>query len=214
MTSKLGGVSSGAAHKPSRGEIRRAAIVAAATDVFLEHGFAAATLDDVVRRAGGSRATLYGHFGGKEGLFAAIIAQQCELIVAPLQALSEEDRTPEKVLADVGRCFMDILMSARGLGLYRMVSAEAARFPALGAQVFACGPKAAADRLAVYLQTQVETGVLALPDADLAARHFLEMVKGDLHTRALFNVAPMPTSAEIDTCVKGAVATFLTGARR
>ncbi len=199
-------------HKLSRGEIRRAAIVAAATDVFLEHGFGAATLDDVVRRAGGSRATLYEHFGGKKGLFAAIIAHQCELIVAPL-ALSEDEGAPEKVLADVGRRFMDILMSPRGLGLYRMVSAEAARFPALGAQVFASGPKAAADRLAVYLRAQVKAGVLLLPDVDLAARHFLEMVKGELHTRALFNVAPMPTPAEIDACVKGAVATFLTGAR-
>lgn len=203
----------GAAHKPSRGELRRAAIVAAATDVFLENGFGTATLDDVVRRAGGSRTTLYEHFGSKEGLFAAIIAEQCELIVAPLQAASEVGGPPEKVLVDVGRRFMDILMSPRGLGLYRMVSAEAARFPALGAQVFACGPKAAADRLAIYLRAQVEAGALALPDTDLAARHFLEMVKGDLHTRALFNVAPLPTSVEIDACVKGAVATFLDGAR-
>lgn len=213
MRSGLVDVSSVAAQKPSRGEMRRAAIVAAATDVFLEHGFGAATLDDVVRRAGGSRATLYENFGSKEGLFAAIIARQCDLIVAPLKALSEDDGAPEDVLAAVGRRFMDILMSPRGLGLYRMVSAEAARFPALGAQVFACGPKAAADRLAVYLRAQVEAGTLSVPDADLAARHFLEMVKGDLHTRALFNVAPAPKSAEIDACVKSAVAIFLTGAR-
>ncbi|MGE3474849.1 MAG: TetR/AcrR family transcriptional regulator [Rhodospirillaceae bacterium] len=213
MSSGSAGVSSGAARKPSRGEIRRAAIVAAAAEVFLEHGFGAATLDDVVRRAGGSRATLYGAFGSKEGLFAAIIAHQCELIVAPLKALSEEAGAPEDVLTGVGRRFMEILMSPRGVGLYRMVSAEAARFPALGVHVFASGPKAAADRLAVYLQAQVKAGALSLPDADLAARHFLEMVKGDLHTRALFNVAPLPTPAEIDVCVKGAVATFLKGAR-
>ncbi len=199
--------------KRSRGEIRRAAIVAAATDVFLDQGFAAATLDDVVRRAGGSRATLYQNFGSKEGLFAAIIAKQCELVVAPLKALSEGDGRPEDVLAELGRCFMDILMSPRGLGLYRMVSAEASRFPALGAQVFASGPKAAADQLAVYLRAQVKAGTLRLPNVDLAARHFLEMVKGDLHTRALFNVAPLPTAAEIETCVTGAVDTFLTGAR-
>lgn len=213
MSSEAPDVSSGAAQKPSRGEARRAAIVAAATDVFLELGFEAATLDQVVRRAGGSRATLYEHFGGKEGLFAAIIAQQCDLIVEPLKALSEDDGAPEDVLAAVGRRFMDILMSPRGLGLYRMVSAEAARFPALGARVFASGPKAAADRLAGYLRAQIKAGVLAVPDADLAARQFLEMVKGDLHTRALFNVTPAPTDAEVDLCVKGAVATFLTGAR-
>lgn len=213
MSSDAPDVSLEAGRKPSRGEVRRAALVAAATEVFLEYGFGAATLDEVVRRAGGSRATLYENFGSKEGLFAAIIAQQCELIVAPLKAFPEEGGAPEEVLAGVGRRVMDVLMSPRGISLYRMVSAEAARFPALGAQVFANGPQAAADGLARYLRAQMKVGVLAVSDADLAARHFLEMVKGDLHTRALFNVVPSPTAAEIETCVNGAVTTFLAGAR-
>lgn len=201
-------------HKPTRGETRRAAIMAAATDIFLEQGFGAATLDEVVRRAGGSRATLYEHFGSKEGLFAAIIAEQCAVVVAPLDVLPRDHGAPEDVLYAVGRRFLEILMNPRGLGLYRLVSAEAARFPALGAQVFSSGPKAAADHLAGYLRTQVAAGGLALPDVDLAARHFLEMVKGDLHTRALFAVAPAPSDMEIDACVRGAVATFLGGARK
>jgi AcrR family transcriptional regulator len=199
--------------KPSRGEARRAALVAAATDVFLERGFGAATLDEVVRRAGGSRATLYENFGSKEGLFAAIIAAQCALVVEPLRTLAQEKGALEDVLFAVGRRFLDILMNPRGLGLYRMVSAEAGRFPALGQQVFESGPKAAADQLAGYLRDQIKAGTLALDDADLAARHFLEMVKGDLHTRTLFAAGPAPTSAEIDMCVRGAVRIFLAGAR-
>jgi len=200
--------------RPTRGQIRCAAIVAAATDVFLEVGFGAATLDEVVRRAGGSRATLYENFGSKEGLFAAIIAAQCAQIVEPLRALAHDGGAPEDVLFAVGRRFLDILMSPRGLGLYRLVSAEAGRFPALGMQVFESGPKAAADQLAGYLQSQVEAGTLVLEDTDLAARHFLEMVKGDLHTRALFAAGPAPASDEIDTCVRAAVRLFLAGARR
>ena len=199
--------------RPSRGQIRRAAFVTAATDVFLEYGFGAATLDEVVRRAGGSRATLYENFGSKEGLFAAIIAAQCALVVEPLRTLAQEKGAPEEVLFAVGRRFLDILMNPRGLGLYRLVSAEAGRFPALGKQVFESGPKAAADQLAGYLRRQVKAGTLVLDDADLAARHFLEMVKGDLHTRALFAAGPAPTSDEIDICVHGAVRIFLTGVR-
>lgn len=197
----------------SRGHARRKAIMAAAAEVFLEQGFGAATLDEVVRRAGGSRATLYEHFGGKEGLFAAIITEECAAMVAPLEPIAA-DGAPADVLYAVGRRFLDILTSARGLGLYRLVSAESVRFPALGAQVFAAGPKTAAEHLASYLRRQIDIGVLALPDADLGARHFLEMIKGDLHTRALFNVAPPPSADEIDSCVRGAVATFLTGARK
>ena len=56
----------------------------AAKAVFVEHGYAGATLDDVIEQAGGSRATLYKQFGGKEGLFAAVIAEIAAEMVAPL----------------------------------------------------------------------------------------------------------------------------------
>jgi AcrR family transcriptional regulator len=212
MNDVLASVSSVKPRKRTRGEIRRAAIMTAATEVFLEHGFGAATLDEVVRRAGGSRATLYENFGSKEGLFAAIIAEQCAKVVEPLQIVPHAKGRPEDVLYAVGKRFLGVLMHPGGLGLYRLVSAEGARFPDLVTQVFARGPKAAADHLAGYFRTQIKQGVLALADADLAARHFLEMVKGDLHTRALFGVPPAPTVSEIEACVRGAVATFLNGA--
>lgn len=213
MDRGLTDVSSERPRKPSRGEIRRAAIVAAASDVFLEYGFGAATLDEIVRRSGGSRATLYENFGSKEGLFAAIIAEQCAGVVEPLQVVPHAKGRPEDVLYAVGKRFLGILMQPGGLGLYRLVSAEGARFPELAARVFEAGPKAAADQLSGYFRTQVKQGELAIDDPDLAARHFLEMVKGDLHTRALFGVPPAPTPAEIETCVRGAVTTFLEGAR-
>ncbi len=48
--------------------------------VFDEKGYAEATLDDVIGRSGGSRQTLYALFGGKQGLFEAIISENCETI--------------------------------------------------------------------------------------------------------------------------------------
>ncbi|MGE4064372.1 MAG: TetR/AcrR family transcriptional regulator [Rhodospirillaceae bacterium] len=206
-------VSQEESRKPSRGALRRAAIMAAAREVFLERGFGAATLDEVVRRAGGSRATLYENFGSKEGLFAAIVAEQCDLVVEPLQVVPHARGRPEDVLYAVGKRFLGVLMNAGGLGLYRLVSAEGARFPELAARVFESGPRAAADQLAGYFRSQVKQGTLTLEDPDLAARHFLEMVKGDLHTRALFGVPPPPTDGEIEACVRGAVTIFLRGAR-
>ena len=72
-----------AAKKSRRGERRRAAILKAATAVFLRRGFEGATLDEVIGRSGGSRTTLYEQFGGKEGLFAAIIDDLCHRLTAP-----------------------------------------------------------------------------------------------------------------------------------
>src|SRR3954462_7366120 len=106
-----------------RGEARRAAILAAAREVFLEHGYGATTLDDIIRRSGGSRATIYQQFGSKEGLFGAIIAQVCADIVAPLAEI-EDGGDLETTLRAIGRRYLDALLDPQGLALYRLVVGE------------------------------------------------------------------------------------------
>lgn len=54
------------------GQARRAAILAAALDSFLEHGVAGASIEDVCARSGASVGSVYHHFGGKEGLAGAV----------------------------------------------------------------------------------------------------------------------------------------------
>jgi AcrR family transcriptional regulator len=179
--------------------------------VFLERGFEAATLDEVIRRAGGSRATLYAQFGDKAGLFAAIIADMCEQLSEPLRAeIANAVRSPEETLRALAAALMRVLMSAEGLALYRLVIGQSVRFPELGRQVFEAGPQVGATILAAYLRQQTKAGRLRVRDPELSARHFLEMVKGDLHTRALFGLAP-PSRAEIARCVGEAARTFVAG---
>lgn len=197
-----------ASKKNPRGERRRTALLDAAKAVFVEHGYAGATLDDVIDRAGGSRATLYQQFGGKEGLFAAIIAQICAGIVAPLE---RADEPPERLLLFFGRSFMTGLMEPEGLALYRVLIGEAERFPDLAAAVYRSGPAVAAQQLAVHLRRWTAEGRISVRDPDLAARQFLEMVKGDLHLRALLRLAPPPSQQEIEDCVAAAVKLFLRG---
>lgn len=193
--------------KNPRGERRRAAMLDAAKAVFIEHGYADATLDEVIRRSGGSRATLYKQFGDKEGLFAAIIADICADIVAPL-AKSASGQEPQAVLLAFGRAFMAGLMEPRGLALYRVLIGEAARFPELAEAVYRAGPAIAAEQLAKQLRRWVSEKRFRLADPDLAARQFLEMIKGDLHFRALIRLQA-PTEAEIDDCVRAGVRLFL-----
>ena len=66
---------------PDRGVARRQAFLLAAREVFLEQGYEAASVNDVVRRAGGSLATLYAQFGNKEGLFLAVVQDQHERFI-------------------------------------------------------------------------------------------------------------------------------------
>jgi TetR/AcrR family transcriptional repressor of mexJK operon len=182
----------------------------AAKAVFIEDGYADTTLDEVIRRSGGSRATLYKQFGDKEGLFAAIISDLCAEIVTPL-ANSASGQEPEAVLLAFGRAFMTGLMEPSGLALYRVLIGEAVRFPELAAAVYRAGPAVAAEELAKHLRRWIAEKQIRLADPDLAARQFLELIKGDLHFRALLRLEPHPTAAEIDACVRSAVRLFLEG---
>jgi AcrR family transcriptional regulator len=55
-------------------ESTRASLLARATEAFAAHGYADAPLDDLVRAAGLTKGALYHHFGSKQGLFEAVIA--------------------------------------------------------------------------------------------------------------------------------------------
>src|SRR3954470_861483 len=144
----------GLAAAATRGERRRAAILAAAGAIFLDRGFERATLGAIIARSGGSRATIYAEFGGKEGLFAAIIDELCGNLVGRLAETEVADAPLEETLRAFGRAFMEVLMSPVGLALYRTVIAESVRFPRLGEAVYRAGPLAGSARLAAYFSTR------------------------------------------------------------
>jgi len=72
-----------------RKEARPAEIVDAALEVFAEKGFASAKLDDIARRAGISKATLYLYFDTKEEIFRAVCAIGGRRSDAPERAIVE-----------------------------------------------------------------------------------------------------------------------------
>ena len=59
---------------PPLGDARAVEILGAAYDVFLDKGFAQATMLDVARRARASKETLYARFGSKKKLFESLMA--------------------------------------------------------------------------------------------------------------------------------------------
>ena len=176
----------------SRLEARREAILAAATAAFLEHGFAGATLDDVIASAGGSRATVYAQFGNKEGLFAAIIAGVCDRMLAPLDAAIDAGRPLADVLRAFALRYATAFLEPGRVALFRVAAA----------------------RLGDYLAGAKRRRELKVRHPAIAARIFLEMITGDLHKRALFGVPPAPSPAEIEEVVEAAVASFLSGCAR
>jgi len=190
---------------------RRDAFLAAAQEVFQEKGYAEATLDDVIARSGGSRQTLYALFGGKQGLFEAIISETCETIFRGFTPLQLASRAPDEVLREVGIRFLAIVTSPACLSLNRLVVAEAPRIPEVVQRFWKLGPGRSRAFLAEFFDRQIERGQLWMPDSRAGAEYFLEMLSGTVRLQCLLGLRQPPTSQEIEEIVQGAVAQFLNG---
>jgi AcrR family transcriptional regulator len=180
----------------------------AAFEVFLERGYAGASVDAVVERAGGSKETLYSHFGSKAGLLKAIIEQRAEGLTAAFD-VPADDTHSDAFLTKIAIGYLDLVLNPRGLALFRLVVAEAGRMPEVGDILFRTGPEALANRLAARLRRWEARGDIKVADPDRAAVVFFAMVRGDLHLRALLNPTRMPTAAEIERHAAFVVNRFL-----
>lgn len=200
-----------AVRRTERGEQRRQALMEAARQVFLEHGYEGASIEEVMRRVGGSKASLYSYFGSKEGLFFDILAEQSEQFMKDLKIPDAADEDVEQTLKAVGRRFLRQMLDENRLGLYRVIFAEAQRFPDLARRFFERGPQRSREAMAQYLQLQAEAGRLDCPDSDFAAAQFFELIKGRPHSAVLFGQAPFARGAGLEAHVESSVRLFLYG---
>lgn len=115
-------------------EDRRKAILAAALAVFSEGGFAQARLDDVARKAGIAKGTVYLYFPTKEALFEELIRSAVNPVLTTLEALSHAPDVPFTVLLEklFGLFRAEVLGTDRRLVL-RLLLSEGARFPEVAA---------------------------------------------------------------------------------
>jgi TetR/AcrR family transcriptional regulator, mexJK operon transcriptional repressor len=193
-----------------RGEARARALLAEARKLFLEQGYERTNVNELVRHTGGSMATLYRYFGGKAGLFAAMMDEVREELLTPLTRLGSARDTPEAFLTCLGEAFLRLTVSREGVGFFRVLVAETHKFPELQ-QAVGRGFAQLTHHLAGYLDGQVAKGVLALPDTRRAAAQFFEMVKGQAQLLAVMGLGEAPTEPEMRAQVDAAVHLFLHG---
>jgi AcrR family transcriptional regulator len=115
-----------------RKDARPGELASAALDLFIEKGFSATRLDDVAKRAGVSKGTLYLYFDSKEDLFKAVVR---EGIIAKYAEFEEEMRnfsgnTPDLLRELVNR-WWDQIGATRLGGITKLMMSEAGNFPEL-----------------------------------------------------------------------------------
>lgn len=180
-------------------------IIKAATGLFLEKGFGGVSMEEIARKAGVAKQTLYSYFNGKEALFKAIVRRRCEAVFDALPEGSGNHSDMKSYLATLGNRVMDILFTEETIELYRLVVAETPRFPELGHMYYETGPKAAVDMLAAYFQRcGVKKG-----DSRAWAEQFFGMLTGSLLNRALLDVKLTLSRAERQKTAERTAAFFL-----
>jgi len=123
-------VPSSAARK-ARNLDRREAILSAALDEFSSRGFEAARLDDVARRAGVAKGTIYLYFRDKESLFQELIRAMLTPLVGTIEAMGKAD-LPLPALADsIVELFVREVYETRRKDVVRLMISEGRRFPKL-----------------------------------------------------------------------------------
>src|SRR5437667_8795557 len=115
-----------------RKDARPEEIVAAALDVFVEHGFAGARLEDVARRAGVTKGTVYLYFKSKEALFKAVVRQTIVPAIAQGEALAQAfTGSARELLERLVREYWRLVGETALAGIPKLMMAEAATFPEL-----------------------------------------------------------------------------------
>ncbi|MEG0817822.1 MAG: TetR/AcrR family transcriptional regulator [Brevundimonas sp.] len=163
--------------------LKSAAILQAASDLFVEKG-AGASMTEIARRAGVSKQTLYNRVPTKTDIGRALAAQRSDAVTAPLTS----GAAPEDVLTAIAETLITkICREGKGASL-RGVALMSPEAPELARAIYDAGPGESVRRIAAWLAEQDRLGLLSVPDPAAAAEMFSGMVLGHGHLRAVLGL--------------------------
>jgi TetR/AcrR family transcriptional repressor of cmeABC operon len=165
-------------------ESRCQRFVEVAQELFLERGFAGTSVNEIVRRAGGSLATLYAEFGTKDELFEAVMNRRATTMFTSI--VSSKSRTPDVAgeLLQLAKRLQTHMLSDDALAVYRLAVHEGPKFPSVRNAVLINGLQEFLSRLGDYFAALNESGQLEIADPAVAAELFMTLIQGQLRTIA------------------------------
>jgi len=175
-----------------RPAIKRDQIRAAAQRLFLQHGYAGASMDAIAAEADVAKQTLYRYYPSKEILFTDILRQlltaqlpaALALDVAHVPLASRADL--EAALLAFARASVANALQPASLALLRVIVAEMPRVPHLAALVRAAVAERGGVTVRGLLERAQQEGLVTVPDGEVAARLFVGGVLTYIMSDGLF----------------------------
>lgn len=199
----------GSASTTLRGAARHDLILSTATDLFLEQGYEAVSLDEIIRVVGGSKTILYKHFGGKEGLLSLVVRDTCEGFLMSLTELDVSSLSASDGLRVLATTLLRTLLEERHIAFQRLMFAVSGRFPELAAVWYESGPGRSRQALTSFIRAKQRSGEIVEDDPWLLAVQFHDMIVSDPLYLSLIGRRPDP--AQVDRLIDAAIRTLLDG---
>ena len=185
------------------------AILTAARDLFLAHGYGGVSMDNIAAEASVSKATLYSHFVDKDALYRAIVESK----VQDYQLSDFSNRLTDNMEADlllIAESLQDLIYDEEAVIMLRMVISEARQRSPLVELFDAAGPRKVFQRIIDYLAERKQAGDDWIEDPEDDAELFTGLITG--HRRliqVLMGVRAVPDATERQQIAQKAVASYL-----
>jgi TetR/AcrR family transcriptional repressor of mexJK operon len=162
----------------------RERVLRAATSSFLAHGYGS-SVDDIARRAGVAKQTIYAHFPSKDALFKEVAHDLTRRVLVELEGEPKDLRAG---LVRFALAYRERVLSAEGIATFRTVMPEVPRFKALARSMYAASAGEMVRQLAAYLERAMQAGTLRRDEPLFAAELLLGMLVGHDRIKRLFGV--------------------------
>jgi len=200
--------------RPTRAqaEERHAQLLDRALDVFLEHGYELATIDEIIGSIGMHKGTVYSLYADKKALFRATVQRAINGWKQPVEELrAVETDDLEATLIAVARLLLMNSVSPVALKLQRIIIAESFRVPEVTQVFWENGPRSSVEYVTDLLARRARQGEILVDQPELIAFGFLTLTVG-LMSRMIL-VGTKLDQREIDKRLRLYVRLFLNGIR-
>jgi AcrR family transcriptional regulator len=184
-----------------------------ASEVFVEHGFAAASVGEMARRGKTSKSTYYRRYPRKEDLFVAVIQRWASEFSVRFRSSLASD-SPEEALSAFGKALCELVLEPRSIAMVRILYMEARSFPEVAKGFYQHGYGPVMELLTDYLRGQVRAGAMHIEHTAIAADQFADGLLGEPTRRLALGIVEEIAPRELDLRLQTAVRGFLAAYRK
>jgi TetR/AcrR family transcriptional repressor of mexJK operon len=196
---------------------KQAAILDAATEVFLREGYERASVDTIAAVANVSKRTIYNHFTDKKELFLAAIERsraRSEVEAAITESLFAVEGSAEERMVALGENMLRRYLDSENTMFRRVVTAELVRYPELKvACMEASSPKRVRARLIDRIEEGNRLGVLDVPKPGVAADQYLALILYGMNMESAYGTVAL-SDAKITEIATNTADIFLRAYRK